>query len=426
MINRVILCLTLVSISITAFADWPRFRGPNGAGVSDTTTIPTEWADEDYNWRTNLPGEGHGSPVVIGNNIFVLCGDPFTAARRIVCVNSEDGKIKWVKSFKSALHYIHRSNNYASSTPTADKDGVVTVWTTPKTFIVTALDNDGEQMWQRDLGEYKSAWGGCPSPIIVDDMVIIQNDQMNPQFMKDFLPEGTAVTEAGHSYAIAMDRTTGETRWMTDRKSVIASYATPCVRELPNGEKELVFVGAYNGMTGIDVETGKVNWLAEDTFPNRTVMSPVIAGDLIVGTSGLRTIGDRMVAIRPPDDKNDTPEVAYRIKKSIPLVPTVVYKDGLLFLTCENGAVSCVDAATGEYYWRERTGGKFLGSPILVDDRLFCIDRRGDIFVLAAGKTFEILARNRLDDDSYATPAVANGTLYIRTTSELLSIGGKN
>lgn len=155
-------------------------------------------------------------------------------------------------------------------------------------------------------------------------------------------------------------------------------------------------------------------------------MSPVIAGDLIVGTSGLRTIGDRMVAIRPPDDKNDTPEVAYRIKKSIPLVPTVVYKDGLLFLTCENGAVSCVDAATGEYYWRERTGGKFLGSPILVDDRLFCIDRRGDIFVLAAGKTFEILARNRLDDDSYATPAVANGTLYIRTTSELLSIGGKN
>ena len=104
---RVVLCLTLASISITAFADWPRFRGPNGAGVSDATTIPTEWTDEDYNWRIDLPGEGHGSPVVVGNNIFVLCGDPYTAARRVVCVNSEDGKIRWVKSFKSKLHYIH-------------------------------------------------------------------------------------------------------------------------------------------------------------------------------------------------------------------------------------------------------------------------------------------------------------------------------
>ncbi len=425
MIYRVVLCLTLASISIAAFADWPRFRGPNGAGISDTTTIPTEWTDEDYNWRIDLPGEGHGSPVVVGNNIFLLCGDPFTAARRVVCINSDDGKIRWVKSFKSKLHYIHRLNNYASSTPAADNDGVVTIWTTPKTFVVTALNNDGELLWQRDLGEYKSAWGGSPSPIIVDDMVIIQNDQMNPEFMKNFLPEGVPVTEAGHSYAVALDRSTGETRWMIDRESIIASYATPCIRELSNGEKELVIVGAYNGMTGIDVKTGKVNWLAEDTFPNRTVMSPVLAGELIVGSSGLGTVGDRLVAVRPPDEKNDSAEVAYRIKKSIPLVPTAVYKDGLIFLTSENGAVSCVDAETGEYVWRERTGGKFLGSPILVDGRLFCTDRRGDIFVLAAGKTFELLARNSLGDDSYATPAVANGSLYIRTLTQLMSIGGE-
>ncbi|MFP6596243.1 MAG: PQQ-binding-like beta-propeller repeat protein, partial [Candidatus Hydrogenedentota bacterium] len=155
------------------------------------------------------------------------------------------------------------------------------------------------------------------------------------------------------------------------------------------------------------------------------VMSPVLAGELIVGSSGLGTVGDRLVAVRPPDEKNDSAEVAYRIKKSIPLVPTAVYKDGLIFLTSENGAVSCVDAETGEYVWRERTGGKFLGSPILVDGRLFCTDRRGDIFVLAAGKTFELLARNSLGDDSYATPAVANGSLYIRTLTQLMSIGGE-
>ena len=416
----------LAFISNAALADWPRFRGPNGSGISNTTTVPTQWTDDDYNWTANLPGEGHGSPVVVGNRIFLLCGDQYTADRRVVCIDSADGKILWVKSFKSAPHYVHRDNNYASSTPAADVDGVVVSWTTPKTFLLVAVDNDGEEVWQRDLGEYKASWGGAPSPIIVDDAVIIMNDQMNPKYQAAFLPEGTPITAPGKSYAIALERATGETRWKVDRISVVAGYATPCIRELAGGKKEVVFFGTGNGMTGVDVSTGQINWELKDALTSRTVMSPVLAGDLIIGSTGQSLLGDKLVAVRPPSGQNAKPEVVFEISKSIPLVPTVVHEDGLLFMTCENGYVSCVSAATGEYLWRERIrGSKFFASPVWIDGRLFCVDRRGDVIVLTAAGTFEQLARNPLSDSSYATPAVANGAVYFRTATQLISIGGE-
>ncbi len=423
-----ILLLALASISVTASADWPRFRGPNGAGISDATTVPTEWTEDDYNWITNLPGEGHGSPVVVGKRIFLLCADLFTALRRVVCINSDDGKILWVKNFRSAPHYLHRDNNYASSTPAADADGVVASWTTPKTFILVALDNDGEEVWQRDLGEYKANWGGAPSPIIVDDAVVILNEQDDPKNQAMFLPEGTSVTAPGKSYAIALDRATGETRWKVDRVSLLANYATPCVRELGDGKKEVIFFGAGNGMTAVDVTTGEMNWVIKDVFAvpvPRIVMSSVLADDLVIGSSGMGT-GLKLVAVRPPSGEDDEPEVVFEISQSIPLVPTAVYKDGLLFMTCENGIISCVNATTGDYLWRERVRrSRFAASPIWVDGRLFCVNRRGDVIVLAASDKFEQLARNSLGDDCIATPAVANGAIYFRTATQLISIGGE-
>jgi hypothetical protein len=390
--------------------------------------VPSEWTEDDYNWTTNLPGEGHGSPVIIGERIFLLCGDLYSAGRTVVCINSDDGKILWKKGFKSAPHYLHRDNNYAASTPAADAGGVVSSWTTPKTFIVVALDNDGNEVWKRDLGEYKAAWGGSPSPIIVDDMVIILNEQDDPKYMSMFLPEGTPVTAPGESYAIALDRATGETRWKHDRITQLANYATPCVRELGGGKKEVIFFGAGNGMTAIDPSTGEVNWELRDVFAisvARIVMSSLLAGDLIMGTSGQGS-GLEMVAVRPPSGKDDKPEIAFKVTESIPLVPTALYKDDRVYLTCETGYVSCVNATTGEYLWRERIRrSKFNSSPIWADGRLFCVDIRGNVIVLAAGDTFKELGRTSLGDDSRATPAVAHGSMYFRAGTQLLSIGGK-
>jgi len=422
-----ILSLMLSSIAVTASADWPRFRGPNGAGISDATTIPTEWTDDDYNWITDLPGEGHGSPVVVGNRIFLLCGNMFTAERRVVCVSASDGEIVWSQRFKSAPHYLHRDNNYASSTPAADSNGVVVSWTTPGSFVLVALDNGGNEVWRKDYGEYKASWGGGPSPIIVDDVVVMMNDQMNPKIQRAFLPEDTPeeyINKPGKSFAVALNRITGEEIWKIERKSVVAGYATPCVREREDGRKEVIFIGAGNGMTAVDLESGEVNWTI-DVLRTRICMSALLAGDLVIGGGGGGLVGDTLVAVRPPAKEGAKPEVVFDINKSIPLVPTALHKDGLLFLAQDTGVLSCVSAKTGEQVWRKRTRGKFYASPICVGDRIFCVNRRGDVLVLKAGDKFEQLAKNPLGDDSYATPAIVNGTMIFRTASQLMCIGGE-
>ena len=130
-----------------------------------------------------------------------------------------------------------------------------------------------------------------------------------------------------------------------------------------------------------------------------------------------------MVAVRPGKGGNRKGELVYDITKSVPLVPSFVVKDGLLYLWTDNGIVTCVDAATGKEHWRERVGGEFYSSPVWIEGRLYCISKYGQIVVLAAGKKFEVLARMELDEKTFATPAVANGVMYLRTQSRLYSLG---
>ncbi len=253
----------VLTFTVAESADWPRFRGPNGTGISDAKNIPTTWTTADYAWLTDLPGQGHGSPIVVGDRIYLLSGDEQTAERFVLCVNATDGELLWQRGYASTAGELHRDNNYASSTPAGDADGVVAAWTSTDSFMIVALDNDGNEVWQRDLGEYKSAWGGAPCPIIVDDLVVILNDQMDPRIMARFLPKGTEITGPGKSSAIALERATGKIRWATTRRTVIAGYATPCVRQLASGGKEIVFFD-----TAIRRSSCRTSSESRPTFPS--------------------------------------------------------------------------------------------------------------------------------------------------------------
>ena len=185
----------------------------------------------------------------------------------------------------------------------------------------------------------------------------------------------------------------------------------------------MVFFGTGNGMTGVDIATGEINWKLENALRSRTVLSPVLAGDLVLGTHGVGLNGDQLVAVRP--DGEGGPSVVYDITKSVPLVPTPIFKDGLLFLWTDNGIVSCIKAENGEEIWRQRVGGKYHGSPVWVDGRIYCVNRRGDVVVIAASETYELLARVPLGEQCHSTPAVADGVMYFRTTTQLMSLGGQ-
>ena len=405
----VLTVLFLSQATLAADADnWPRFRGPNGAGTSDAATIPTQWAEKDYNWKVELPGGGHSSPVVWGDRIFVTSGLADTGRRIILCLKAADGSVLWKREYESPVCKMNSLNSYGSVTPPVDQDYVFVAWAVPAKYTVVALDHNGREVWQRDLGPWVSQHGHGPSPMVWGDLVIVPNDQ------------------DGKSFLVALDRKTGETRWQAERKSGKAAYATPCLLG-PADSPEIVLGSTAEGMYGIDAKTGKPLWAAPDVFPDpkRVVASPVVVGGLILGQCGEGGAGLHVVAVRPPAKQGEKAEVAWKVTQSAPYVPMPVVRGNLVFLWSDSGTVACVRAASGEEVWREKVGGNYFGSPVCVGGRLYCISTKGEVVVLAAAEKYELLARNPLGEKSHATPAIAGGRMYLRTWSHLISVGGK-
>jgi outer membrane protein assembly factor BamB len=417
--------LWLTSVACGQSADWHRFRGPNGTGVSNATTVPVTWTDDDYNWKVRLPGTGHASPVVWRDRIYLTCADQETAGRCVLCLNTADGSTVWQRDYPLKTYRQHRDNGYATASPAVDEHGVVVTWTTPKEIVLLALAHDGGQRWRRDLGPFVGPHGTGTSPIIVDGLVILANEQEDYKLLARLMGRGEVEGPAGESALIAVDRKTGETRWKVPRKTTLASYSTPCVRRCNGGSAELIFTGTSHGITAVDVATGKINWQLEDVFEDRCVGSPVTAAGLVIAGYGHGTVGNLCLAARPGSRSGGRePSVAYEIRQSVPLVPSPLVRGDRLYLWTDRGIVSCLDVSSGRLIWRERVGGNFYGSPICVADRLYCISKEGEVVVLAAGDEFKVLARGALGEPSYSTPAVSGGVMYLRTSSHLYSLGG--
>jgi len=418
--------MALVSLEARAGGgDWPRFRGPNGTGISDAKTVPATWTEADYNWKVKLPGIGHSSPVVCGNRVFLTCGDAKTATRMILCLEPASGRTLWQRDYPSKPFRQHGDNSYASASPAADADGLVVNWSTPDEVVLLALDNEGRDAWRRGLGPFVGNHGTGASPIIVGGLAILPNEQEDPRLIPSMYGPNPTIP-AGKSFVIAVDRRTGETRWQTERRTKISPYSTPCVGQSPDGRPELILSGMAHGISALDLATGKPNWEYGNVFKDRCVASPVLAPGLVIAGYGAGNLGALMVAVRPGSrEKGIEPTLAYELKRPVPLVPTPLAKDDRLFLWFDNGTVACLRASTGEAIWRDRVEGAFYGSPVWVDGRLYCISKKGEVFVVAAADKFRLFARVPLGEASFATPAVAGGVMYLRTRSQLFSLGGK-
>ena len=424
--RRFVLCLALLFLLLPCVEslaqEWTRFRGPNGSGISTATDFPLKWTADDYNWQIDLPVTGSSSPVLWGKRIYLMGDHPERRQRSVLCINADSGRILWRRDYPVKRHgFLHWDNDFTSATPCVDEHGVILVWSSPEQLQVTALSLDGEKIWQRELGPYKGLHGSSNSPILAEGMVVLANDQMDPKRFAWYLPKGTNM-DPGKSFLIALDRKTGKTRWKVDRRSELAGYATPCIRR-SGGQTEVVFSSTAHGITAVDLKSGRISWEIDKIWDNRTVSSPQLFGDLVFGSFGKGLSGQRLVAVRPEKPGSRKGELVYDITKSVPLVPSFVVKDGLLYLWTDSGIVTCVDAATGKEHWRKRVGGEFYSSPVWIEGRLYCISKYGQIVVLAASKKFKVLARMELDEKTFATPAVVNGVMYLRTQSRLYSVG---
>ncbi len=400
--------LLVFFLSLPAVAEpWPRFRGPNGDGFSEAATIPLTWTAKDYRWKVELPGTGQSSPVVWGERIIVTSALD-DATQIVSCRKTADGQLLWERRFPSFPHAQHKLNCYASSTPALDGLRVYCAWATPKDYWVVALDQaSGELVWQRDLGAFEAEHGFGASPIVVDDMVVVVNDQDGP------------------SSVVALDSATGKIRWVAPRRTEKAGYSTPCLYQPEGGPAQLILSSWAHGLSGLDPRTGHVIWEL-GVFQHRVVGSPVVASGLIVASAGTGGSGKRLVVVRPANPaKQIEAKLAYEVTGSLPYVPMVVTKGDLLFLWYDRGVVTCLDAPTGTIHWRERIGGTYYSSPVRVADRLYNITHEGKVIVLAASRTFKRLGEIDLGESTKSTPAVADGVMYLRTLSHLMAIGNK-
>lgn len=404
MMFRIALIVILASQTLGNAQEWSRFRGPNGTGVRDVKGLPTSWTEKDFEWTVKLPGRGHSSPVVWGEKIFVTSAET-NGKRNLICINADKGEIAWTRSLPGDKYKMHARNSGATSTPVVDQSRVYLLSATPKATVVDAFDHAGERVWNVDLGPFHGNHGIGVSPILVDDVLILALDQ----------------DERGK--LLALDARTGRKLWDIPRQSGNASYATPCVYQPAGQPPRVIFTNWKHGITAVDPKSGVVAWevsVFDTTKQERSIVSPIIVGDLIVGTCSFTTAQKHFVAVRPTSQGRA--EEIWRLEKSVSHLPTPLVVGDHIYIVTEKGVASCLDGRSGTAIWQERFDNEFSASPVCANGVIYATADDGEVVVFRATSKFELIARNSLGRPSQATPAIARDRMIFRTDGTIMSL----
>jgi outer membrane protein assembly factor BamB len=406
-----LLLSAFAAISVTA-ADWTRFRGPNGDGTA-SDPIPLKWTKKDnVRWAQELPGSGNSSPIIVKGKLFLQTASGDGSKRALVCLDAATGKPVWERAFGGQPAKVHQKSSLASCTPTSDGTLIYCAVWDGKAVAVHAVDFAGEPKWVAKLGSFESQHGAGLSPIVHDGKVYVNFDQ------------------DGGAEVVALDAKTGEKAWSQSRKAYRACYSTPVLREPSPGKFEVV-VFSTAGAAGYDAKTGAINWnwtipWKDGEMALRSVASPLLAGDSVVCLTGDGS-GSRYCAGITINGTEVSVDWEKRSSKLAPYVPCPVVKDGHIYWVTDQGVAECLELKTGKIKWSERaTNSAVSASPVLVGDKFVIVDERGKAVVLKANPTaFEKVGDGDIGEAVFASPAVADGKLYIRGAKHLFCIQGK-
>ena len=424
-----------------ATGTWPSFRGPQASGIAARQNLPERWdvkTGENIRWTIQIPGLAHSSPVVWGDRVFVttaisskggatfkpgLYGDGDASDDRsahkwmLYAIDARSGRITWERvAFEGEpRNKRHIKSTYASASPATD-GRIVVVWFGSQG--VHAYDMNGNRLWQVDIGRVDMGaydipsveWGPASSPIIWKDLVILQVD-----------------TQAD-SFLLALNAASGETVWKTDRTE-IPSWGTPTVISTPSGD-ELV-TNASNYIRGYDPRTGQELWKLGGSS-KITAPTPFASGDLVFIASGRRP-EQPVFAVRAGSrgdltlqkDQSSSAAVAWSKTGRGSYMPTPLAYEGVLYVLANNGILDAYDAQSGAEIYRQRldpVGSGFSASPVAADGRIYLSGEDGDITVLAAGREFKKLGSFAMGDLLMATPAIADGVMYVRSAGRLIAV----
>ena len=421
---------------------WPSFRGTEASGSADGQNLPDRWSPtsgENILWRTPIPGLAHSSPIVWGDLVFVttaissrgnatfkpgLYGDGDASDDRSLhrwvlhALDKRTGRIRWTQTAAQGepRNKRHIKSTYASSSPATD-GRIVVAWFGSQGLF--AYDIDGGLRWSVDLGRMDVGaydipayeWGPASSPIIWNDLVIVQCD-----------------TQAD-SFLLALDAATGETVWKTPREE-LPSWGTPTVVNTPAGPE--LITNASNFIRGYDPKSGRELWRLGGSS-KLTAPTPIFSGGLHIVASG-RAPERPIFAIRAgargdltlPKGETGSSQVPWSKAGRGSYMPTPLAYRGLLYVLANNGVLDAYEIATGKEIYRQRLpliGSGFSASPVAADGKLYLSNEDGEMLVIAAGPAYAHLATNSMNETLMATPALSEGVMYVRGASTLFAIG---
>jgi len=421
-IFRVALVLLAGATSATA-ENWPGWRGPRGDGTSFETNIPTQWdgaTGEGIDWKVPIPGRGHSSPIVWDDHVFVATCLEQTNSRVLLCLDRRDGRVRWQATVvASPLEKKHALNSFASGTPATDGNAVYVSFLDTRnsdavgasadsiggsvngSMVVAAYDMEGKQLWVRRPSPFSSVHGYCSSPVIFEDLLIINGDH------------------DGESHILALDRKTGEIVWKFPRVHKTRSYCTPIIRQVA-GKTQMVLSGSKQ-VVSLDPRTGKLHWYV-DGPTEQFVASMVFDGELFYLSAGFPD--HYVMAIKPDGEGNVTEtHVAWSITDAKCYVPSPVLVNNRLFVADDRGTLNCYDTVDGDRRWRDRLGGHFSASLIVTEGLVYCTADDGTVSVVKPDEMLQLVSTNALGESSFASPAISQGQLFIRGEKHLFAIG---
>lgn len=459
MCRKLIVSLSVLAVVLLlgsqSSADWSRFRGENGSGIcAESVPVPSRWsATENLKWKVPLPGPGSSSPIVVGDKVFITCwtgygtgreapGNQSDLRRHLICVDRETGKTIWDKAIEPILpedeyRGMFTQHGYASHTPTSDGERIYAYF--GKTGAM-AFDMDGNVLWQTSVGLESDprGWGSASSPILHDNLVIVT---------------GSAESEA----MVGLDKQTGKEVWRQEAAGFNATWGTPTLVKVDDQRTDLV-IGVPFEIWALNPDTGKLQWYCE-AMDTDSFCSSVVAENGVVYAIEGRNGGSIAVRAGGKGDVTKT-HVVWTGRHNNRIATPLIHEGRIYFFS--NRVANCIAAETGEEIFRSRLqssggpsreeaagrspaqgrvgpGGRGRGgfggrgggmggdyaSPIMADGKIYYFARNGEAFVLKPGDKFEQLAANRLTDeneDFSATPAAANGALFVRSDKHLYCI----
>lgn len=416
-----------------ALADWPQWRGPTGQGVDDFSIVPQEWSeDKNVSWKKEIPGRGHSSPVIVGDEIWVTTahetlateeeaeerlkantgGQPLIVLSKVkihaVCIDKDSGKILHDIELltKENPQWVHKTNSYASPTPVIDNGRL---YLQNGSYGTACLDLKSRKVIWRN--QDKDLWvmhenGPGGSAIIWEDLLIFHMDGSDRQFIA------------------AINKNSGKVAWTTHRTGKMnpnhqlkKAYGTPVVTKVHG--KDVIISPAADWVYGYNPKDGKELWKVHYGMLGFSIVPKPVIGDgmVYIGTSFMRP---QIIAL---DITTPTPEIAWSWKRNVPAVSSpVLVGENLYFISDSGGMVTCLNAKTGEDYFRERIGGNHSASPTYVSGRILFHSKEGETVALKPGRKFEVLNRNKLDGAHHACASISDNALFLRTDKALYKI----